>query len=72
MKKYIEYGVLSAAILTLVYLVISYFVQGYLNLQTIFLCIGGGIVTGVVITILFIQFSPGLYIPEGEEDSYID
>lgn len=72
MKRYIEYGALAASILTLVYLVITYFVQGYINLQAILLCILGGLVTGAVVTFLFVQFAPGFYIPEGEEDSYID
>lgn len=72
MRRYVEYGVLAAAILTLIYLAIAFFVQGYINIQTILLCIAGGIVTGAVVTFLFIHFSPGLYIPEGEEDSYIN
>lgn len=72
MKRYIEYGVLAAAILTLIYLLITYFIQGYVNIQTILLCLGAGIVTGAVVTFLLIQFAPGFYIPEGEEDSYIN
>lgn len=71
MRRYVEYGLLSAAILTLVYLVVTFFVQGYLNVSAIFLCIAAGIVSGVVIAVLFIYFAPGEHIPEGEEDRYI-
>lgn len=71
MRRYVEYGLLSAAVLTLVYLIVTFFIQGYLSVSAIFLCIGAGLVTGGVITILFIYFAPGEHIPEGEEDRYI-
>lgn len=72
MRKFVEYGVLAAAVLTLVYLIITFFVQGYLNISTVFICIGAGIVTGIVVVILLHIFAPGEPILEGEEDKYIN
>lgn len=71
MKRFIEFGVLAAALLTLAYLIITFFVQGYLNLSTIFICIGAGVVTGIIVVILLNIFAPGKPILEGEEDKYI-
>ncbi len=72
MRRYIEYGALSAAVLTLVYLIVTYLFQGYFSVSVIFLCIAGGVVSGVVVAMLFAYFAPGLHIPEGDEDSYIN
>lgn len=72
MKRYFEYGGAVAALLTLIYLIVA-FVNGLtINITAIFLCIAGGIVTGIVVSLLLIYFSPGEYIPEGEEDNYIN
>ncbi len=71
-KRYFEYGALSAAILTLIYVVMTFFIQGYIGITSIFLCVAAGIITGVVIAMLLIYFAPGEAIPEGEEDSYIN
>ena len=72
MKRYIEYGALGAALLTLLYIGLAFYLQRYMNITTIFLCIGGGLISGVAVALLTAYFAPGVYIPEGEEDSYIN
>ena len=71
MRKYLEYGALSAAILTFCYLLIAFFTDIIVNLQTVGLCLLGGIVTGAFISLALYFFSPGEAILEGEEDKYI-
>jgi len=71
-KRFFEYGVLGAALLTLIYIGLAFYFQRYMNLSTIFLCIGGGLISGVAITLLTAYFAPGVHIPEGEEDRYIN
>lgn len=71
MKRYIEYGVFSAALFTLVYLIASLFSGVTINLTAVFLCIAGGLIAGFMIALLLIYFSPGEHIKEGEEDKYI-
>ncbi len=71
MKRYIEYGILAAAIFTLVYLAVSFFTGVNISIIAILLCIGGGALSGALVAGLLIFFSPGEVIPEGEEDNYI-
>lgn len=71
MRRYLEYGAFSAALLTLVYLVIAFVTDITVNLQAIGICIAGGLLTGLFITIILCYFSPGEAILEGEEDNYI-
>lgn len=71
MRRYFEYGALSAALLTFIYLLIAFLSDVVINFQVIGICIAGAIVTGVFISIAFYVFSPGEAILEGEEDNYI-
>ncbi len=71
MRRYIEYGAFAAALLTLIYLVAAFFNGLTINLIAIFMCLGGGLVAGIIVSILLIYFSPGEHILEGEEDNYI-
>lgn len=71
MRRYFEYGAFTAAILTLIYLIASLLNGLTINLMAIFLCIAGGLITGFIVSILLIYFSPGEHIREGEEDNYI-
>lgn len=71
MKRYFEYGALAAALLTLIYLIAAFFNGLTINISAILLCIGGGIIAGVIVSLLLIYFSPGEHIVEGEEDNYI-
>ena len=72
MKRYFEYGALSASVLTIVYITVSFFYQGYLDLSSILLSILGAVVSGLIVGALFVLFAPGEHIPEGEEDNYIN
>lgn len=71
MRRYIEYGITTAAILTFIYIIAAYFTGVTINIKSIFMCIGGGIITGAVVSFLLLLFSPGVAILEGEEDNYI-
>lgn len=72
MRRCFEYGALSAAILTFVYLLIAFLSDVVLNFQVIGICLAGGVLTGLFISIAFYVFSPGEAILEGEEDNYIN
>ncbi|MGL1891103.1 MAG: hypothetical protein OCD02_05715 [Spirochaetaceae bacterium] len=72
MRRFLEYGALSAALFTLCYIGITFFTSVTINLTSIALCICGGLVAGIVVSALFYFFSPGDFIPEGEEDKYIN
>ena len=71
MKRNTERGLLFGSILTVVSIIGDYFIQGYINLQSIGISIIAGIISSVIISIVFITFSPGEVIPEGDEDKYI-
>lgn len=71
MKKYFEYGILTGLVLTLIYIGVAFFTGLTINLTAIFLCLAGGLVTGLVVSLLLLYFSPGEVIKEGEEDDYI-
>lgn len=71
MKKYIEYGVFGAAILTLIYLVLAFVTGVSITVTTVLLAVLGGLISGLIITLLSSHFAPGEVIPEGEEDKYI-
>ena len=72
MRRYFEYGALSAAVLSVIYITVSFFSQGYLDLSSILLSILGAVVSGLILGGLFVLFAPGEHIPEGEEDNYIN
>lgn len=71
MNRFLEYGVFTAAVLTLIYLVLAFVTGATITVVTILLAILGGAVSGLVVTLLLSHFSPGEVIPEGEEDKYI-
>lgn len=71
MRRYFEYGVLAASILTLVYLIIAFLNNVVFDLQTVGLCVLCGIATGFFISLALYFLSPGEAILEGEEDKYI-
>lgn len=72
MKRYFEYGALSAAVLTFIYLLIAFFSDVTINLQAVGICIAGGLLTGLFISLALYHLSPGEAIMEGEEDNYIN
>lgn len=71
MKRYWEYGLFIAALLTLICLVVAFFSGLTINLTVIFISIAGGFIAGLIVAVLMIYCSPGEHIPEGEEDNYI-
>lgn len=72
MRRYLEYGVLSSALLMFVYLVITFLSGVPITISAIGLCAVGGIVSGIFIAVVLYHFSSGKVIPEGEEDNYIN
>lgn len=71
MKRFVEFGVFGAAILTLIYLVLAFVTGVSITIVTVLLAVLGGVVSGLIITFLSSHFAPGEVIPEGEEDKYI-
>lgn len=71
MRKYFEYGVGLGAILTLFCLIGAFFSGISINLPIIGIALASGVIFGLLIALLFIRFSPGETIKEGEEDEYI-
>lgn len=71
MKRYLELGALTAALLTLIYLAIAFFIGVSIDIGTIGLSLFGGIFTGAVVVFLLFIVAPGKAILEGEEDNYI-
>lgn len=71
MRRYFEYGAFAAALLTLAYLIAAIINGLTINIMSVFMCIGGGLIAGVLVSILLLYSSPGEHIQEGEEDIYI-
>ena len=71
MRRYFEYGALSASLVTFLYLLIAFFTDIVINLQAVGICIVSGLLTGLFISLILYRLSPGEAILEGEEDNYI-
>ncbi len=71
MRRFFEYGLFSAAILCLVYFLVALFTGVAITITTLLLCVAGSILSGLLVAVLLIIFSPGKHIKEGEEDHYI-
>ncbi len=71
MKRFIEYGVFTAAIFTAIYLGVAFVTGVVITIIPLLLCVAGGGIAGILVACLLIYNSPGDIIPEGDEDKYI-